>query len=533
MTNKSILLTGFMATGKSSLAAIVAERAGVAWADTDAILEQRAGAKVAEVWRREGERAFRAREKEILLELLAGPKKVIACGGGTLLDRASRHAAIDRAIVVTLTASPELVVARAGDLSSRPNLEGADPVARARELLEARADAYAEAHGTLATDDVELEALADAVLAIAERDPVVMPLGRRSYAIDVVHERPLALTDAVAALGPSSLVVVTDAHVYRAQHRRLEAALQPLPISGNLVTLSPGESNKTIAAVMTIWDGALGSGVDRDTVVLAFGGGVVGDLAGFAAASLLRGVRLVQAPTTLLSMVDASVGGKTGFDHATGKNLIGAFHQPSAVVADLANLASLPEREVRAGWAEVVKIALTSDANLFDALERDADALVAKRPDAVASIVRRAIALKAKVVRDDETEQGARALLNLGHTFGHALEAATNYRELLHGEAVAAGTLAELAWTTARGWTPPDVLARTTKLLGRLGLTVDVSSSRWAAARRFIRTDKKRSSSRVRLPVVRAVGQASIERVDASALEAALSTVAAAPSSPG
>ncbi len=519
---RSIFIGGFMATGKSSLAPRVAERTGLPWVDTDARIEQRAGASVADIWRREGERAFREREKEILNELLAGPPRVIACGGGTLLDRASRHAALDHGVVITLTAAPTVVVARAGDLTLRPNLMGPDPVARATELVGARAAAYAECHATLATDDVDLDTLADAVVAIARRHPIAVPLGTRTYVIDVVSDHPAAITDAVAALAPSSLVVVTDAHVYRAQHRRLESALGPLPMEGNLVTLAPGESNKTIAAVMTIWDSALGAGVDRNAVVLAFGGGVIGDLAGFAAATLLRGVRFVQAPTTLLAMVDASVGGKTGFDHASGKNLVGAFHQPSAVVADLANLDSLSDREVHAGWAEVVKIALTSDADLFARLEDEADALMAKRPEAVAAVVRRAIELKAKIVRDDETEQGHRALLNLGHTFGHALEAATGYRELLHGEAVAAGLVAELAWTSARGWTPKAVVDRTTNLLARLGLSIDISSNRWAVARRFIRLDKKRSSAKVRLPVVEDFGRARLEAVETTALEAAL-----------
>ncbi len=522
MASSHILLSGFMGTGKTSLAPVVAERAGLDWLDVDATLERRANATVAEVWRRDGERAFREREKEILREALAGPPKVIACGGGTLLDRAARHEALDRAIVVTLTASPEVCVKRAGDLATRPNLVGPDALGRAKELLAARADAYAEAHGMLSTDDVDHEAIAEAVLAIVARAPIAVPLGVRSYTIDLVHDRPLAITDALAALGPSTLVVVTDAHVFRSQHRRLEAAMHPLPIPGRLVTLSPGESNKTVAAAMTIWDGALGSGVDRDSVVLAFGGGVVGDLAGFAAATLLRGIRFVQAPTTLLAMVDASVGGKTGFDHATGKNLIGAFHQPRAVVVDLANLDTLPERELRAGWAEVVKIALTSDKELFLRLEAEADALLERRPESLSPVVRRAIELKARIVRDDETEQGSRALLNLGHTFGHALEAATAFRELLHGEAVAAGLVAELEWTTVRGWTAAGLAERTKRLLSRLGLTVDVSRVHWAAAKRFVRADKKRSVARLRLPVVRELGVATLESVDALTLEAAL-----------
>ena len=164
-----------------------------------------------------------------------------------------------------------------------------------------------------------------------EREPLVVPLGTRSYTIDVCDDQPSRLTDAVARCAPSSLLVVTDSNVQRARGTAIEAALRPLAIPGSRVTLPPGERQKTLASASTIWDAALGAGVDRDALVIAAGGGVVGDLAGFASACLLRGVRFVQVPTTLLAMVDASVGGKTGFDHPAGKNLVGAFHQPSAV----------------------------------------------------------------------------------------------------------------------------------------------------------------------------------------------------------
>src|SRR5581483_9972346 len=194
-----------------------------------------------------------------------------------------------------------------------------------------------------------------------------------------------------------------------------------------------------------------GGGVDRDALVVAFGGGVVGDLAGFAAACLLRGVRFVQAPTTLLAMVDSSVGGKTGFDHPAGKNLIGAFHQPSAVVADLAHLRTLPARERTAGLAEVVKIAVATDGALLDRVERDAAALGRGEAGALLPVVREAIAAKIRIVRDDEREAGARALLNLGHTVGHALEAHGGYAALLHGEAVALGLIAEMSAAAALG----------------------------------------------------------------------------------
>jgi shikimate kinase/3-dehydroquinate synthase len=509
-----IVLSGFMATGKSALAPVVAERAGLPWVDIDAVIAAQQGETVGQVWQRLGERGFRALEAEIAAaELRHEAPRVIACGGGTLLDRGTRHLALDRAVVVTLTASPEVIAARAGDLSTRPNLASSDPASRARDLLALRADAYAECHGSFATDDVGLDALADAVLALVARAPIAVPLGTRSYVVDVTRDQPWALTDAIAQLAPSSLVVVTDAHVYRAQQRRIESALGPLAAAGSLITLSPGEPNKNLAAVQTIWESALGAGIDRDAVVVAFGGGVVGDLAGFAAATLLRGLRIVQAPTTLLAMVDSSVGGKTGFDVTAGKNLVGALYQPCAVVADLATLATLPPRELRAGLAEVVKVALAFDPTLLEHLESHAAALASGAPQVLAPVVRRAIELKAEIVRDDETDTGRRALLNFGHTFGHALEAAGAYRDYLHGEAVAAGIMRELAFTTRRGWTPPGLAERASRLLATLGVSPQVPAARWAAAAGYLGKDKKRAGDDVRLPALRGAGVASIERV--------------------
>jgi shikimate kinase/3-dehydroquinate synthase len=521
---RTLVLSGFMATGKSTVGPRVAARMGVPFVDTDELLAREAGKPVPVLWREEGEAAFRAREGALvarLLEVDPAPR-VIAFGGGTVTVRATRRLALDRALVVTLSATPETIVARVKDVSARPNLAIGDPLDRARELLEQRADAYAECHLALATDDVDPELLAESIVAMAARDPIVIPLGARTYTVDVCVDEPTRLTDAVARFGPSSVVLVTDANVQRARGAVIEAALAPLALSGTRVTLSAGERHKTLSSVGVIWDAALGAGVDRDALVVAVGGGVVGDLAGFAASALLRGVRFVQVPTTLLAMVDASVGGKTGFDHPTGKNLIGAFHQPSAVVVDLAHLRTLPARERTAGLAEVVKIALTSDAPLLATLERDASALAAGDVAALLPVVRAAIVAKARIVRDDERESGSRALLNLGHTIGHALEAHGGFSRYLHGEAVALGTIAELAATHALGLAPADIVPRARALFASLGLAVDVPHAELVASWPFVASDKKRIRGALRLPVVTAAGVSHVERVSLKDLERAV-----------
>jgi shikimate kinase/3-dehydroquinate synthase len=520
---KSIVLSGFMATGKSTVGPMLAARIGAPFVDTDEILAREAGRTVAEIFKDEGEAAFREREARVIQRLLDDDtSRVIAFGGGAVTSAATRHRALERALVVTLTAEPETVVARVANIAARPNLAVGDPVARARALLAARAEAYAECHATLATDAADPDAIVDAILALAERDPIVVPLGSRTYDIDVCVDAPTRLTDAVARCAPSSVVLVTDASVQRARGAAIEAALEPLALEGTRVTLPAGERHKNLAAVSTIWDAALGAGIDRDALVVAVGGGVVGDLAGFAASAILRGVRFLQVPTTLLAMVDASVGGKTGFDHAAGKNLVGAFHQPSGVVVDLAHLKTLPARERIAGLAEVAKIALTHDAALFERLERDAAILRAGDADALLPVVRAAIMAKVRVVRDDEREMGVRALLNLGHTIGHAIEAHGAFEKHLHGEAVAIGTVAELRAGAALGLGGREVVDRARDLLARLGLPVDVPSAELMASWPFVLSDKKRVRDAVRLPVVPRVGEAKLERVRLGALRTAV-----------
>lgn len=513
-STSSIVLSGMPGAGKSSVGPRLAAALDVPFVDTDDMVRTKSGKTPGEFLRERGEAAFRALEAEVVDELFRDrQRRVVSLGGGTVVDRRLRHSLLDRALLVTLSAREDTLRARitTGSVPDRP-LAGADGAALGR-LLEARRSAYAECHVAVATDDLSLDDVVDAIVPWRERRLVVVPLGERTYTVELVVGEPTRVVDRLAALAPSSIVSVTDGHLQRAQKQLFAAMLEPLNVPHVPVVLAPGEVHKTLASVSTIWDAALGARVDRDSVVFGFGGGVVLDLAGFAASTLLRGVRWLGAPTTVLAMVDASVGGKTGFDHPTGKNLVGSFHQPSGVVAELSSLTTLSDRERRAGLAEALKIALTSDSALFERIEACAEQLAAGRAEALLPVIEGAVAAKARIVRDDEHEQGDRALLNFAHTVGHGLEAHGGYTKWLHGEAVAMGLVAELKMGEVLGFTPRALIARVETVLVRLGLPGAPAESDLAAAASWVGTDKKRSGRSLRLPVVHEIGRSTVEKV--------------------
>ena len=274
------------------------------------------------------------------------------------------------------------------------------------------------------------------------------------------------------------------------------------------VILPDGEAHKTLANSARVVDVLVANRFGRDCALLALGGGVVGDLAGFAAACYQRGVAFVQVPTTLLAQVDSAVGGKTGVNHPGGKNLIGAFHQPILVVSDTRTLATLPPRELRAGLAEVIKYALICDAALFDWLEAHLEELLAGEPRALAHVIKRSCEIKAAIVGRDEREHGERALLNLGHSFGHAAESATAYRQWLHGEAVAAGLVMAAAMSVECGLLDAPASLRVQRLIERAGLPTRIAAVSPQSALEHMRIDKKVLGGRLRLILLRRIGEA-------------------------
>ena len=339
---------------------------------------------------------------------------------------------------------------------------------------------------------------------------LTVPLGDRSYPIHIGDGLLGDATLLAAVLPARRVAVVTNDIVGPLYLPRLQATWAAAGATPLLeIVLPDGERHKTLPTVSRILDTLVANRFARDDLVVALGGGVVGDMAGFAAACYQRGIGFVQMPTTLLAQVDSSVGGKTGVNHPGGKNLIGAFHQPKAVIADTATLATLPPRELRAGLAEVVKHALICDAAFFCWLEANADALLALDPAALVHAVHRCCTIKAGVVSRDERETGERALLNLGHTFGHAIEQVTGFGPWLHGEAVGVGLAMAAGMSQRAGWLPAADAARLDALLARLGLRTEARGAVTPqAARAAMQLDKKVQGGRVRLVLLKGIGQA-------------------------
>ncbi len=340
-------------------------------------------------------------------------------------------------------------------------------------------------------------------------DTLSVDLGSRSYPI-LIGAGLLARNEgAIAArIAARDVLIVSNTTVSALHAPALRAALLGRRIVE--VVLPDGETHKTLANVGRILDVLVANRFGRDACVVALGGGVVGDMAGFAAACYQRGVAFAQVPTTLLAQVDSSVGGKTGVNHAGGKNLIGAFHQPVIVIADTATLDTLPDRELRAGLAEVLKYGLICDRIFFEWLEAHIDALLARDAAALAHAIRRSCELKAQIVARDEFEHGERAWLNFGHTFGHAIESATGYSGWLHGEAVGAGMLVAADMSRACGMLTRADVERVEKLLRRTGLPLDVRSIPGATALELMRLDKKVLAGRIRLVLLRNIGEACV-----------------------
>jgi len=511
-----LFLYGPPGSGKSTIGRILAERLDLSFIDLDAVIEASAKQTIRDIFACEGEAGFRLRESKALASAVASAPAVIGLGGGALLKPENRALAEASGTILFLEADAATLenrVARApgvrpllqtatADCVQPPQPGQGKPIS---QLLAERAHHYASFNCRVKVSERPPEEVADEAQAVLGHYHV-SGMGA-SYEVHVGPGLIDRLGDYFAALNLGDhTVIVGDSHTLPLYGERAAASLRARGITVSCVAIPAGEATKTIETVASLWSAFLKAGIERRHAVIAIGGGVVGDLTGFAAATWLRGVRWIGVPTTLLAMVDSGLGGKTGADLPEGKNLIGAFHPPSLVLADTSVLATLPVRELRCGLAEAIKHAVIADPCLLASLPqfafcRKADAAAPcthlAKADWLAPFVARAMAVKIRVIQQDPYEKGFRAALNLGHTIGHGVEKATHFA-VQHGEAVAIGTVLEAALAEELGMARSGLSAQLATIFGEIGLPVALPHGiDLADVRASMTLDKKKSDGKV------------------------------------
>jgi len=535
---RAISLVGFMGTGKTTNGQRLAKQLGLQCVDTDDTVQRLAGKTIPEIFATDGEEAFRDLETRALSMALSGPRSVVGTGGGVVLRASNMEMMKSAGPVICLEARPETILARIPARNDRPLLQCADPAGRITQMLAERREAYAQADYTVQADYRDRSVVLGQMMRLLENDPrTTLMVDRRTrvhvkasngeYRIHVeagAFDRLARLCPPTAAGNPC--VVVSSEAVAALYGEKVLGQLTCGGWRAHLVTVPNGEGAKTLQNASMLYDRFAEMGLDSGATVFALGGGVVGDLAGFAAATYRRGVRFAQLPTSLLAQVDASSGGKVAVNHPKGKNLIGTFYQPAGVVIDTASLQTLPERELRSGLAEVIKHAAIADAGMFAFLERELEAFCALDDIAVRYVLARNCQIKAGVVERDPYDRGARACLNYGHTVGHALERTSGDWELKHGEAVAIGMVAEARFALELGLCDEETVSRQEALIKRAGLPTHAEGVDIQQAREALRVDKKIASGRLRMPLVPRIGTVQILRdADIEALQGVLATV--------
>jgi 3-dehydroquinate synthase len=502
----NLILTGFMGTGKTTVGQLIAQRLGRPFVDTDAWIEARAGKSVAAIFAEDGEDRFRAWEAEACTALSEPNGLIIATGGWTLGPATNRELIEQGGCVICLTAEPEALLSRLNTHHDRPLLTGDDRAARIRALLKEREPVYQSLAWQIDTTHIDVPEVVMHVMAVwgalgslPKPETFHLPMGERSMSIVLGTDLLDALGPLLRARGLSGTVaLIGDSNVAPLYGDRVAQSLALSGFESRLLRVPAGEESKTLDTAAMLYDNLVEGGLERGGLIMAVGGGVIGDLAGFVAATYMRGVRWVCVPTSLLAMIDASIGGKVGVDLPAGKNLVGAFHPPLLTMVDMTMMHTLPGREFRSGLAEMIKAGLIGDAELFAMFETGQTDL----PE----MIRRAITVKVGVVRDDPFEKGRRAALNLGHTIGHGIEAASNYA-LRHGEAIAIGLIAEAKVAERVGLARGGLSDRIERVIERVELPARCADLDPTTIMAWMRSDKKKQRGRLKFALPRDVGE--------------------------
>lgn len=530
-----IALIGFSGTGKSTVAKIVARQLGWVMIDIDDEIVKLAGKPISKIFEFDGEAVFRKLESKTLRSSLKKDKIVLATGGGITVNPDNRRLLLENATVVCLEASPETIFRRLSQEDSndestvRPLLSAANPLERIRKMKDDRQSYYAVAHWTVHIDlltpmeaslevikgwqyvtrNVPTEGAADESEYIAR----VQTVGG-TYPIFIGWENLDTFGARVKEAGISGgLVVISDENVYPLHGESVVKSLLSDGFQVSGLSVQPGERSKTIKEAIKIYDYLIQHHVERADAIVALGGGMVGDLAGFVAATYLRGIPFIQVPTSLIAMADASIGGKVAVDHKRGKNLIGAFYQPRLVLCDGSMLRTLPERELVSGWAEMIKYGAILDLPYFEFLEKNSARLKSLQRSDLVEALYHAARIKAQIVTEDEKETGRRILLNFGHTIAHGLETATGYGHFLHGEAIAIGMVAAARLSNKLGLLSGKEITRLTSLLKKYGLPVRCSGISIKQVKTAMQLDKKVRSKSIRWVLLDTLGN-SVVRSD-------------------
>jgi len=533
----NLIITGFSGTGKSLVAMEVALRLNWDFLDTDDEIVKQTGKPIAEIFSQDGEDSFRELEREMIRKACQQWQTVIAIGGGAIVDPQNYELLAKTGLIVCLEAKPETIyerlfreAARGPETEVRPLLANDDnPLERIRQLKASRQPHYAKADWTIHTDGLSVSEVAEEVIRASrllrrcaprndkekarsgiDKDIVcLVKTATQSYPIFVGYGLLEKLGEKMkqAALSGTA-TIISDENVFSLYGSKVEGILKHAGFAVNSFVVPPGEETKSMEYAIKIYDFLVEHRTERDDIIIALGGGMVGDLAGFVAATFLRGMPWIQVPTSLVAMVDASIGGKVGVNHPEGKNLIGDFYQPNLVLADPQTLTTLPQRELISGWAEVIKHGMILDEEFVQFLESNVNRLTKLEPELLTRAIASSAAIKAQVVSQDEKEkEGKRTVLNYGHTIAHGLEAATQYKRFLHGEAVAIGMVGAAKLSQRLGLLSSAAVERQQALLQKFGLPTVFSGLGLTEITRAMELDKKTKGKAIRWVLLQDIGR--------------------------
>jgi 3-dehydroquinate synthase len=536
---RNISLIGFSATGKSSVANRLAELLKWRTIDIDNEIVKRTGNNIEAIFQQEGENAFRRMEHEVLAQVLGNPCTVIATGGGIVIDPRNRELLRNNCLIVGLEATVDTIYRRLQEGKYKTEADSVRPLLNGNNLREsiiqlksARQFLYVEiADETVHTDSLTIDEVSAYIASLWNKyngysestiqgiwKDAACTVNTSGYIYPVfvgsglIDEIGYKLSEAGLK---GKAVIISDSNVYPLYGERCRKAIENKGFKSVYHMVPAGEKSKSHDVAVGIYDFLVTERIERNDVIIALGGGMAGDLAGFIAATYLRGVPWVQVPTTLIGMVDASIGGKVAINHPKGKNLIGSFYQPKMVLADINTLSTLPERELNSGWAEVVKHGMILDKDYFLLLESSCNELRKLDRDIISNVIARSAGIKAEIVSEDEKEKGKRIILNYGHTVAHGLETVTDYNVFLHGEAVSIGMMAAAIISNRLGMIEPDIIRRQRDVLQNFGLPVQCAGISIDDVIKRMQLDKKVKNESIRWVLLKDIGETEIiERVD-------------------